>query len=129
MHANGAISWSSKRQTTVSLSTAEADYVSAFEATKEAAWVQQLFVDITGSCDEPITLHVDNQSAFAIANNNFTSKRCKHMDIKYHYVREEIGLNHISTSYCPTDDMLADIFTKPLPRDKFTSLRERLGMR
>ena len=126
--SQGPISWSSKQQSVVALSTAEAEYISASEATKEASWLRQLLADLKGPADEPITLYVDNQSAIAISNK-VDSKRTKHIDIRYHYIRDEIAQSHIKTHYCPSADMKADILTKPLARDRFVSLRDMLGMR
>jgi hypothetical protein len=128
MHANGPISWQSKRQSVIALSTAEAEYVAAYEATREAAWLRQLFRDISSIDSKPLTLYIDNQSAICIANNTATSKRTKHMDIRYHYIREEIADKHIATIYCPTQDMIADILTKPLSRDRFMTLCALLGV-
>ena len=75
-----------------------------------------------------LTVYVDNQSAIAVANNNKTRKRTKHIDVKYHYVREAIEFGEISTKFCPSDDNIADLFTKPLPRDRFATLRCMLGV-
>jgi len=126
IHGEGPISWSSRRQSVTALSTAEAEYIAAFDATKEAAWLRMLYADLTGSNLPPTTLNIDNQSAISIANNATTTRRSKHMDIRYHYIRDEIARNHIDTVYCPTNDMLADIFTKPLARDRFVRLRNML---
>jgi hypothetical protein len=92
-------------------------------------WLRQLYTDIatTNSLLDPTIIHVDNQSAIAIANNTKSNKRTKHIDIRYHYIREAIANNAIVTKYCPSNQMLADILTKGLPRDKFTPLRNMLG--
>ena len=94
MHCDGPISWISKQQSTVALSTAEAEYISAYEATKEAAWLRQLYKDIDGAPSLPITLNVDNLSAISIANKAETGKRSKHMDIKYHFICQDSTLLH-----------------------------------
>lgn len=127
LKSEGPISWFSKQQRVIALSTAEAEYIAAAEATKEAAWLRQLLTELGGLCDEPLTLHIDNQSAISIANKA-TSKRSKHIDIRYHYIQDEIVNKHISTSYCPSTSMKADILTKALPRDRFIALRDMLGM-
>ena len=128
MHCDGPISWLSKQQSVVALSTAEAEYIAAYEATKEAAWLRQLYQGIENAPTSPIVLHIDNQSAINIANKSETSKRCKHMDIKFHYVRQEIANNHIITKHCYTESMVADILTKSLSRDRFVKLRDMLGV-
>ena len=128
MHCDGPISWISKQQSTVASSTAEAEYISAYEATKEAAWLRQLYKDIDGAPSPPITLNVDNLSAISIANKTETGKRSKHMDIKYHFIRQEIMNNHVTTQHCYTDNMIADVLTKPVNRDRFEKLRDMLGV-
>lgn len=122
-----AISWRSKKQTCVALSTAEAEYVALAAATQEAVWLRQLTNTIL-KCDRSVTLFEDNQSAIAIARNPQFHGRTKHIDIKYHYVREEIEKGIISLEFCPTNLMVADIFTKAVSTDKFKLFRDRLGM-
>ena len=129
LNAGGPISWLSKRQTTVALSTAESEYIALYESTKETVWLRQLYNDINQPTDNPTMIKVDNQSAAAIANNAKSSKRIKHMDIKYHYVREAITDNRVTTDYCPTEIMTADILTKALPRQRFVMLRDMLGVK
>jgi hypothetical protein len=128
MYANGPILWLSKRQSIVALSTAEAEYIAAFDATREAAWLRQLYRDITRDKSTPLTLHIDNTSTISFANNSSTTKRSKHMDIRFHYVREEVSNQHIKTAYCHTRYMIADILTKPLPRSRYDELRKLLGV-
>lgn len=127
--SDAPISWLSKRQSTIALSSTEAEYISAFDAAREATWLRQLLADVTGMKPEPIRLNIDNQSAISIANSSNTNKRSKHMDVKYHYIRQEVRNGNIYTEYCPTEDMLADIFTKPLPRNRFEKLCDMLVRR
>ena len=129
LSSGGPINWLSKRQTTVALSTAESEYIALFEGTKEAVWLRQLYNSIGQQSSTPLTIRVDNTSADAIANNSKSSKRVKHMDIKYHFVREAIADKAIATSYCSTECMLADILTKSLPRPRFMTLRDMLGVK
>ena len=128
MYGDGPVLWLSKRQSVVALSTAEAEYIASFDATREAAWLRQLYHDITNSDCSPLTLYIDNQSAICIANNTISSRRSRHMDVRYHYVREEVQNNHIQTVHCPTEQMIADILTKPLPRYRFDQLQAMLGV-
>ena len=126
--ANGPISWLSKRQSTVALSTAESEYVALFSSVKEAVWLKQLFEDLGESQSNPIYINCDNMSALAIANNSKSNKNVKHMEIKYHYVRETIESKVVATKYCPTEVMVADILTKPLARARFEALCAMLGL-
>ena len=126
--AGSPISWISKRQSTVALSTAESEYVALFASVKEAVWLRQLFEDLGQSQSNPTCISCDNMSAIAIANNSKSSKNVKHMEIKFHYVREAINAKAVATKYCPTEVMLADILTKPLARARFETLRTMLGL-
>ncbi|XP_067940345.1 uncharacterized protein [Watersipora subatra] len=127
--SGGAVSWQSKRQNTVAVSTAEAEYVSLFHATQEAMWLHKLLNDIDGKdAHMPTTCMVDNQAAIAIAKNTATKSRTKHIDIKYHFLREAVANGHILIKYCPSADMTADILTKPLCRARFVVHRQNMGL-
>jgi len=128
MMAGAAISWFSKRQATVALSTAEAEYVALSSAVQEAVWLEKLLSDIKYTRDGPIVIMEDNQGAIAIAQNPVGHARTKHIDIRYHYVRECVCSGTVSLKYCPTDEMMADIFTKPLAKFKFEKLRAGIGL-
>ena len=124
--AGGSISWYSKKQPTVALSTAEAEYVSLSAATQEAVWLRRLLQDFTFEYhqEEPTVIKEDNQGTIAIARNPVSHSRTKHIDIKHHYVRESIVNRHVTLEYCPTELMTADILTKPLTHDRFEKLQE-----
>ena len=126
--AEGPISWLSKKQATVALSTSEAEYVSVSAATQEAVWLRRLLADIQTVPEEPTRIMEDNQGAIGIAKNPIQHARTKHIDIRYHYVREALQKGIISLSYCPTDKMIADLLTKGLPRGRFEVLRKAMGM-
>ena len=126
--SNGAISWASQKQPTVALSTAEAEYIALCLATQESVWLRQLNKDLQIDCSSPTIIHEDNQGTIAMSKNPVLHKRTKHIDIKFHFVREKIHDKTIELKYCPTREMVADIFTKPLPRGQFESLRARLGL-
>lgn len=126
LSSNGPISWVSKRQSTIALSSTEAEYIAAYDAAREAAWLRQLLTNITNERPKPLMLYMDNQSAMSIANNTNVNKRSKHMDIKYHYLRQEVRNHKIYTQYCCSEDNIADIFTKPLSRQRYETLRSVL---
>lgn len=121
------IAWASKKQTSVALSTMEAEYVAAAVAVKNAAWVKQLLVEIgLWTPTRSVNLQVDNQSAIKSMENQMTSTRSKHINVRYHYIRDVIARGDVSVSCCPTQQQLADILTKPLQRVIFERLRGQL---
>ena len=125
---SGLISWRSVKQSCVALSSTEAEYVALSGCVQEALFLDQLLVDLKFDFDGPILVFEDNQSALCLAENSKNHPRTKHIQIKYHFVRNIIADNKIKVKYCPTELMLADIFTKALAPQKFINLRNMLGM-
>ena len=123
-----AISWISQKQSTVALSTAEAEYIALSSATQEVVWLRQLLTDIGVDYAKPVTVWEDNQAAIGLTRNPVGHKRTKHINIKYHFVREHIMIGSLLVKYCNTKEMLADILTKPLPKRQFEYLRSKLGI-
>ena len=123
------MSWLSKKQATVALSTTEAEYVALSTATQEAIWLRRLLTDVGGPLEEPIVINEDNQGAIAMAKNPVGHARTKHIDIRYHFVREGVQNGAIFLNYVATDEMIADILTKPLPKHPFEKLVIGLGMK
>jgi len=126
--SGGAISWSSKRQATVALSSTEAEYMALTQATKEAIWLRGLLAELNYTQERATTLFEDNQSAIALAKNPVHHARSKHIDIQHHFIREKIESNEIEISYKSTDDMIADALTKPLARPRFAKLIDEMGL-
>ena len=124
----GAISWSSKCQSIVTLSTAEAEYVAATHAAKEAVWLREFISEIYKPQD-PMTLYSNSQSAIALACNEQFHARTKHIDIRSHFIRYIIEAGKIIIDYCPTEDMVADTLTKALPSAKAKHFTTSLGLR
>ena len=123
------MSWRSKKQTTVALSMAEAEYVALAGATQEAVWMRQLTADLNGEpATEPTVVFEDNQAAIAMAKNPQFHGRSKHILIKYHFVRDKVNDGMINISYCPTTEMIADMLTKGLPTGTFNKLRKMIGL-
>eukprot|EP01119_Soliformovum_irregulare_P009601 TRINITY_DN2307_c0_g1_i1.p2 TRINITY_DN2307_c0_g1~~TRINITY_DN2307_c0_g1_i1.p2 ORF type:complete len:715 (-),score=157.74 TRINITY_DN2307_c0_g1_i1:143-2287(-) len=110
-----AISWISKRQGCVALSTTEAEYMSASTATQEAIFLRGILKDMGEEQLEPTLLYQDNQSTMALANNYATSNRSKHIDVKYHHIRESIATKQVRLEFISTKDMIADCLTKSVP--------------
>jgi hypothetical protein len=126
---SGAISWSSKRQATVALSTCEAEYIGQTQAAKEAVWLKGLLNEIRPEGGlQTVIIYGDNQGAIALAKNPLHHGRAKHIDIQHHWVRGQISDGHVDLQYVATDKQVADGLTKALCRDKFESFRALLGL-
>ena len=125
---SGIFSWASKKQATVAQSTAEAEYVAAAEATSQAIWLRRILKDMGEKQSGPTTINCDNKSTIAMEKNPVHHSRTKHIAIKYHFIREAETNMKIRLEYCPTEDQIADIFTKALPRPRFELLRAMLGV-
>ena len=120
---NGAaVSWKSKAQKAVALSTAEAEYVAFCEASREVMYLRSVLGEIGYAQRQPTVIYEDNQPCIQIATNPMTVTRTKHMAIKFHYVREVIAALSIEIKYCPTGDMIADLLTKVLPKEQAAKL-------
>ena len=124
---NGApVSYCSKKQLSVALSTAEAEYMAASLAAQETMWLRCLLQEMGVEQEGATTLLQDNQGAIAIAKNPELHSRTKHIDIRYHFIRECVESKVIKEEYCATQDMVADILTKPLGGQVFSRLRSKL---
>ena len=122
------ISWRSKKQSCVALSTAEAEYMALSSAVQEAIWLERLISDLFGVKEETVTVYEDNQSTIQMGKNQQYHGRTKHVSIKYHFVRENVVAGVVRIPYCRSEDMLADIFTKPLSAPRFKKLCEMIGI-
>ena len=96
----------------------EAEYYSLGTAGQDAMFLRELMSTVDLQQTAPTIIYEDNTACLAIANNPITSKRARHIKVKYHYIRQLIEDKELIVKYMPTDDMLADIFTKPLDKDK-----------
>jgi hypothetical protein len=126
---SGAFSWSSVKQNTVALSTAEAEYVSASEATAQAIWLWFVLDDFGEMQVEATLLFCDNMSAISMARNPVFHQRTRHINRKYHFIREALQEGVINMQFCRSEEQLADIFIKALPKDRFKQLRLKLGVK
>ncbi len=126
--AGGAVSWSSKKQQTVALSTAEAEYVSATHVAKQVLWHRSLFEELDLPLPTTSTIFTDNQAAISISHHPEFHARTKHIDIAHHFLRDLIEQKIIDTVYVNTRDNLADLFTKGLARDLHEDLTYRIGV-
>ncbi|KDR64888.1 hypothetical protein GALMADRAFT_82558 [Galerina marginata CBS 339.88] len=124
----GAISWTTKRQEIISLSTTESEYVAATHAAKEGLWLRSLITQLFATKLDPTTLFSDNQSAIALAKDHQYHARTKHIDIRFHFIRWIVENGSLRLVYCPTDDMVADALTKALPSPKVKHFAAELGL-
>jgi hypothetical protein len=122
------VSWCSRKQSSVALSTAEAEYIALSVAVREAVWLRKLLTDLFDHEMDPIIIHCDNQSCVKLSENPVFHDRSKHIEIKYHYIRDMVQRKAVHVQYLPTHEQIADIFTKPLAKTKFEYFRERLGL-
>ena len=127
--SGGAVSWLSRKQPVVALSKTEAEYVSLSTTTQEAVWLRRLLSEIKAIPATPTVIKEDNQGTIAVAKNPISHARTKHIDIKFHYVREALQDELVEIFYCPTELMAVDILTKPLTRNCFETLRLLMGLK
>ena len=126
MLADGPVVWGSKRQTCVALSTAEAEYMAASTATREAMYLRHLLEDMGYPQFQATILHEDNQPCIHVANNPGLSPKLKHIDLHYHFVRERVEDGDIQLQYIDTAEQIADIFTKFTTRDQLERQRVKI---
>ncbi|KAK2973657.1 hypothetical protein RJ640_017029 [Escallonia rubra] len=124
-----AFTWTSKKQSIVTLSTCEAEYVAATSTVCHAILLRSLLKELSFNKDESTQIYVDNKSAIAFAKNSSFHDRSKHIDTRYHFIHESIAKKEVQVKFVKSEDQVADIFTKPLNREVFDKLRSRLGLR
>ena len=129
MMSGAAVSWNSKKQTCVGLSTAEAEYIALAKAAEELIRLHQLLMDMYENSVNPMTIFEDNQSTIAMTRNPQHHGRAKHVDIKFHYIREMVTMNKIELKYYKSDEMIADMLTKGIGKIQFAKLRNMIGLR
>ena len=124
----GAVSWSMKRQEIISLSTTESKYIATTHATKEGLWLWLLITQLFSPLSGPTTLFLDNQSAIALAKDHQYHAQTKHIDVCFHFIQWIIEDGKLHLIYCPTANMVTDVFTKALPSPKVKHFTSELGL-
>lgn len=124
--SNGAINWSSKRQRTVALSSTEAEYMAFSTALCDVLWLQQLARELDNTNENCCPMLGDNESAIKLAQTDAFRPRTKHIDIRYHHIREQIALGVINIKHVPTDDNAADSLTKAVTKQKHISCATKM---
>lgn len=126
---SGPVAWVSRRQSSVSLSSMEAEYIALSEASQELIWLRRLLNEIGEDISMATTVYEDNQSCLSFVKAERTSKRSKHIDTKMHFVKDLCDRGDLKLVYCPSNEMIADALTKPLGAVRFREMLERMGIR
>lgn len=116
---SSTLTWNSQKQSIIALSTTDAEYMAACQTVKEIMWLKRLIKELNNSEPARTTLFVDNQSALDLIKNPVHHKRTKHIDIRFHYIRERYQDNEFILQFLKSTDQTADILTKPLSRQLF----------
>jgi intein-encoded DNA endonuclease-like protein len=122
------VTWISHKQKIVAQSSCEAEYVAAACASSQGIWLGRLLGEILGHKAERSVLKIDNQSAISLCKNPVFHDRTKHIDVRYHVVRNYVEEGKIAVEHVRTEEQLADILTKPLARFRFQALKEKIGI-
>jgi hypothetical protein len=123
------VTWQSQKQRVVALSSCEAEYIAATTTTCQGIWLSRLLAEFKGDEGaEPFTLKIDNQSAIQLSRNPVFHDRSKHINTKFHFIRQCVEEATLRVEHIDTGNQLADILTKSLGRDRFVELRTRLGL-
>ena len=124
----GAVSWSTKQQEIIVLSTTKAEYIAITHAAKEILWLWSLISQLFNITLDSTTLFSDNQSAIELTKDHQYHAHTKHIKIRFHFIRYIIEEGSIQLVYCPTDEMLADALTKALPSTKVKHFTSQFGL-
>lgn len=127
MFMGATVSWKCHKQTMVTLSSTEAEFIALAEAAQETIWMARVINDLNHAVST-ITMYEDNQSCIHLLQNGNNSLRTKHIDTKYHFVRDMVNNKVIRVEYCPTEDMIADLLTKPLEAVRLNRLTIAIGL-
>eukprot|EP00253_Pinus_taeda_P031343 PITA_31343 len=122
------VSWFNKKQSSIALSIAKTEYVAVASCCTQLLWMMQTLQDIQITCTPPISILCDNTSAISISKNLVMHSKTKHIPIKYHFLREQVLEQKVILEYVPSKEQVVDIFTKPLPRETFEYLKQKLGV-
>lgn len=127
MLGNALVSWHSKKQASVALSTAEAEYVAAGSCCAQIIWMKQQLSDF-GIDLKTVPIKCDNTSAINLTKNPVYHSRTKHIEIRHHFIRDHVQKGDCLIEFVETSKQLADIFTKPSPKENFFFIRTELGI-
>ncbi|XP_075486223.1 secreted RxLR effector protein 161-like [Primulina tabacum] len=125
---SGVFSWNSKKQEMVAQSSAEAEYISAANAANQTVWLRKVLTDLGHPQKQATTIWVDNKSAISIAKNPVQHGRTKHINVKYHAIREAEKIGEIKLEHISSENQVADILTKAFLKAKIQQIRSMLGV-
>ena len=125
---SASISWMSRKQKSVALSIADAEYIAASMACCEAFWLRKLFNELFGHVLDTTIIRCDNQSGIRLSENLMFHNRSKHIDIRYHFIWDMLQRSAVRLDHIETDEQVTDILTKPLGKVRFLTFREKLGI-
>nr|GEW78634.1 ribonuclease H-like domain, reverse transcriptase, RNA-dependent DNA polymerase [Tanacetum cinerariifolium] len=128
-YGESPISWSTQKQATVALSSCESEFIAATPASTQALWLKRLSSKLTHSKEENVTIMVDNKSPIALMKNSVFHGKSKHIDTKYHFIRVCVEREDIQVEFVSGEYQKADIFTKALPKIKFLTMRQLIGLK
>ena len=126
--AGSSISWSSKKQQTIATLSVETEYVASANATREAMWLHILLTELDFPPTTTTIIFADNQGCIALASNLVLHSQVKHINIQHHFIWEHVECQEVGLHYISTKEMVADIFTKALPKDSFKKFQTELGV-
>ncbi|KAJ3564398.1 hypothetical protein NP233_g8320 [Leucocoprinus birnbaumii] len=124
----GPVSWSTKRQETVATSTTEVEYMAVSRTVQQAMWMSSFFDQASLPQQRPVTIFIDNNGAIDMTKTYWGHKRTKHIDVRHHFVKEKVEMGEFAPVYIPSEDNVADLLTKPLPRDATRNFTSDLGL-
>ncbi|RVW62516.1 Retrovirus-related Pol polyprotein from transposon RE1 [Vitis vinifera] len=129
MLSSGAVSWSSRKQPVVSLSTTEVEFIAATSCACQAIWMRRILEKLSHTQGNCTTMFCDNSSTIKLSKNPMMHGRSKHIDVHFHFLRDLTKEGVVELVHCGTQDQIADVMTKPLKLDMFLKLRELMGVR
>jgi hypothetical protein len=122
------IAWLSRKQTLVALSTTKVEYIAANVASREVVWLQKFLAGLFDLELDPTLIYCDNQCCVKLSENLVFHDKSKHIEIKYHYIREMVHRGTAELYYISTNEQITNILTKPLSRVKYNYFRDKLGL-
>lgn len=122
------ISWCSKKQMVVALSSCEVEYIAASQAACQILWLESLLEELKIPYKKPAELFVDNKSSISLTKNPIAHGRCKHIEVKFHFLRDQVNKGRLEMIHCRTEVQATDILTKPMKSERFRELRRMIGV-